>query len=291
MPTDPEIAAFIRKVSRANIERDVRHLSTAYPTRHTLSKYHLPCSEWIAARLRQMGLSSVGFHEYEREGKRLRNVVAEKPTALTGSKKPPKTVIACAHFDSRMERVRDSEARAPGANDNATGVAILFEAARLLQSVPLPDTIRFVFFSGEEQGLWGSTAYASDPKSSGQGGIRFVFNIDQVGYPPPDRAIFVDRDQGGVAQNNAMSASLVASVQRLARDVVRVPTRIDPAEGSDYIPFEQKGLAIVGLYEAGKNYPQYHKTTDTADKVDFAYVTDVARLTAASLFALARNPG
>lgn len=291
MPTDAEIAALVRKVSSTNIKRDVKHLSTAYPTRHTLGKYLLPCSEWLSLRLKQSGLRNVGFHEYTQSGKRLRNVVAEKATSLSGWTKPPKTVIVCAHFDSRMERLNDSEARAPGANDNATGVAVLLEAARILSPIALPDTLRFILFSGEEQGLWGSAAYVQNLPGVGPGSIRFVFNIDQIGYPPPNRAIFVDRDEGNAHRDNdAASASLVQQIQTLARRVVKVPTDVDPAYGSDYIPFEQKGYAIVGLYEAGKDYPHYHKTTDTFEQVDFTYVTDMARLTVASLFALARNP-
>lgn len=283
-----QTAALLGRVSRANVERDVRHLSTTYPTRHTLGAHHNACADWLAARFRAAGWRDVRFHTYARGNKTLKNVVAAKPTASQASSKPIKTTLVCAHFDSRMEDLGDAEARAPGANDNASGVAVLLEMARLLANVPITDNLRFVLFSGEEQGLWGSEAYAADPKNHAN--LRFVLNLDQIGYPPKDRAVFVDRDESGRPDNNAASAHLVARVRELARTRVNVPTRVDPAYGSDYIPFEARGVPIVGLYEAGKNYPHYHRPTDTVDKVDFAYVGDMARLALATVLVLARNP-
>jgi Zn-dependent M28 family amino/carboxypeptidase len=274
MPT-PDFS-LIKQVQRTNIERDVKFLATQWPNRHTLGPYLIPASEYLEKRMREMGYKDVSFFAYKMSGKDLRNVVTHKP----GTSKTAKMVFLGAHFDSRQANIGDPNAPAPGANDNATGVAVLLEVARLLAPLPLVSPLRIFFFSGEEQDLWGSAAYAkqSDPSK-----VKLVFNVDQIGYPPKDRAIFVDEDRGGSPSNNAASKKLVARVQELAKTVVKVPTRVDPAYGSDYIPFEQRGIPIVGLYEAGTDYPDYHKSTDTPDKVDFAYVTDFARLTLASI--------
>src|SRR5262249_53707633 len=134
--------------------RDVKYLSTAFPTRHTLGRYADAAADWIARRLRENNVGDVRFHEYDRAGRRLRNVVGTKRGRTSRS------IIACAHYDSRMQRLEDAVAPAPGANDNATGVAALLEIARVLAPLSLSDSVRFVFFSGEEQGLWGSQAYA-----------------------------------------------------------------------------------------------------------------------------------
>jgi Predicted aminopeptidases len=278
MPDRKPDFSLLKQVSRANLERDVKHLSTAYPTRHTLGRYLDACADWLADRMRSLGYRDVSFHTYEKAGKRLRNVVTNKEG------RGKRTILVSAHYDSRMQNLRDAESRAPGANDNATGVAAALEVARLLRPVPLSDSLRFVFFSGEEQGLWGSYAYAPQVKREGLD-LRFVFNLDQIGYPPQDRALYVDRDEGGHPSNNAASDALVKRVQELARTVIKVPTRVDPAYGSDYVPFEELGYTIVGLYEAGKDYPAYHRSTDTADKVDFAYVADMTRLCLATLLA------
>lgn len=277
MQTDPRrIAAALQQISRANIERDVKHLSTAYPSRHTLSKNMPAVSEWLAGRMREVGLKNVRFHEFAYRGGRPRNIIGEKPG------KGLKTILIGAHYDSRQENMNNPEGPAPGANDNGTGVAVSLEVARVLGPLKLTDNLRFVLFSGEEQGLLGSTAYAPVVKAENTD-MRFVFNLDQIGFPPPDRAIYVDRDEGGKADNNAASAALVERIQTLAKDIVKVPTRVDPAYGSDYLPFEAQGYTIVGLYEAGKDYPEYHSTKDTFDRVDFAYVFDMARLSVATL--------
>ncbi len=273
---DSRLSDIAAQISRANIERDVKHLSTAYPTRHTFSKFAPAIGEWLTKRLKENGVVKTSFYEFERSGKRLRNIVGEMPG------QGPKTILACAHYDSRQENMRDPEALAPGANDNGTGTAVLLEVARILAKRKWTDNFRFVFFTGEEEGLWGSNAYARAVKEKNLD-LRFVFNIDQIGYPPPDRALFVDRDEGGKRENNEASAALVERIEELARTVVKVPTRVDPADGSDYMPFEEQGYVIVGLYEAGKDYPQYHSSKDTFDRVDFAYVHDMARLAVVTL--------
>jgi aminopeptidase YwaD len=273
VPTDYSL---LKQVSRTNLERDVTALATRWQSRHTLTRNHNAITEWLQRRFIESGYPSATFFPYTQGSRTLRNVLAERQGT-----KPAKTTILCAHFDSRQERMGDPEAPAPGANDNATGVAVVLEIARLLAKTPTGDTIRFLLFSGEEQAYWGSAAYARVVKH--RTNLRFVFNLDQIGYPPPDRAIFVDRDEGGRLENNAASAALVTRIQHLARTVVKVPTRVDPTYGSDYLSFEAYGIPIVGLYEAGKDYPHYHQSTDTPDKVDFAYVHDMARLALATL--------
>lgn len=276
--SDSRLKSLIAQVRRENLERDVRYLSTAWGNRHTFGKNILPCANWLTGRFRDSGLRDVARLTYSVGGHSLPNVVATKPGHA------PETIIVCAHFDSRMQNLADSEAPAPGADDNGTGVAVVLELARLLAPLTLGASLRFCLFSGEEQNCLGSTAYVAQVKAE-KAPIRFVFNLDELGYPPPDRAIFVDRDEGRERrENDAAGHALVERIQALARNVVKVPTRVDPAEDSDYDPFEAQGYVIAGLYEAGKNYPAYHTSMDTFEKVDFAYVTDMARLALATVY-------
>ena len=272
--------AILTKISRSNLEQDVKELATRWPTRHTLSKHHLAIVAHLEARFRALGYRPT-HHSYEHSGKQLQNVLAQKSGGSGGA------ILLCAHFDSRQEDLSAPEARAPGANDNATGVAVLFEMARLLKDIPLRVPLRFALFSGEEQNLWGSTAYAAECKKRAEK-LTLVFNLDEVGYPDKAKSLFLDRDEGGVPANNAASAKLVARLEALAKAVVKVPTKIDPVEASDYVPFEQLGYVVTGLYEGESRYPHYHKSTDTPDKVDFVYVTDMARLTLAFLLDYAK---
>ena len=270
----------LQQVSRANLEREVKELATRWPTRHTLSKHHVAIVEHLENRFKALGYVPKR-HAYSNQGRALYNVLAEKPGGSGGA------ILVCAHFDSRQENLRAPEAPAPGANDNATGVAVVFEVARLLKNIPLRHPVRFVLFSGEEQNLWGSTAYASECKAKGEK-LTLIFNLDEVGYPDKAKSLFLDRDEGGQRENNDASAKLVARLEELARTVVKVPTKIDPVEASDYVPFEQHGYVVTGLYEGEYRYPHYHKSTDTPEKVDFGYVTDMARLTLAFLLDYAK---
>jgi Zn-dependent M28 family amino/carboxypeptidase len=272
--------ALLKKISRASLERDVKDLATRWPTRHTLSKHHPAIVAYLSARFKALGYAPT-LHGYTQAGASLRNVLAQK----SGGSGAP--ILVCAHFDSRQEDLGAPEAPAPGANDNATGVAVLFEVARLLKDIPMRVPVRFVLFSGEEQGLWGSTAYAAACKKRGEK-LTLVFNLDEIGYPDKEKHLFLDRDEGGRPENNAASAKLITRLEWLARNVVKVPTRIDPVEASDYEPFEALGYTVLGLYEGEYRYPHYHKSTDTPDKVDFGYVTDMARLTLAFLLDYAK---
>lgn len=267
--------SLLEQVSETNLKRDVIALSTRWPTRHTLSRHHDAIATALTQRFKASGYVP-RYHLYTRSGKSLKNVIADKAGPATPM------ILVCAHFDSRQQQLDQPESPAPGANDNATGVAVLWELARLLQPLKMKHPLRFCLFSGEEQDLWGSTAYAKELHER-KTPIEFVYNLDQVGYPSKKRELFLDRDEGGPKSNNAASAKLVARLETLAQTVVKVPTKIDPVEGSDYVPFEQRGYVVTGLYEGEYRYPHYHKDTDTADKVDFAYVRDMARLSLAFL--------
>ncbi len=267
----------LKQVSRKRLERTVWDLSTKWPSRHTLSRGCDLAANYLSGMLVGAGWRSSTPTYKAPGGKDCYNVVAE-----LGPKNPRSTVIFCAHFDSRQERMNLPDAPAPGADDNATGVAALLEIALLVRKLPLKDRVVIALFSGEEQGFWGSTAFS---KVVQKPPIRFVFNLDQVGYPMQkgEKFLFVDIDQKGRKANNAESARLVARCQELAKTVVNVPTKVDPAENSDYDVFERLGVPIIGLYEGEEHYPNYHKSTDTADKVDYAYLTDMTRLALAFL--------
>ena len=271
--------SLVKQVSRANLERDVRHLSTAWPTRHTFSRHHEAVSAYLRGRL-ATHCTEAHLETYIAQRRKRLNVVGVSSPPTTKLKQS--TVLIGAHFDSRQEDLQNAEASAPGANDNGTGVAALLEVARLWKLYPGRKTDRVVFalFSGEEQGLWGSEAFVAS-RANTVSAIKWVFNLDQIGFPPQagPKFHFLDIDEAGRKNNNGESARLIARLEDLAKNVVKVPTKRDPAEGSDYMPFEQRGVPIVGLYEGEYRYPHYHKSTDTYDKVDFGYVTDMTRLT------------
>lgn len=106
---------------------------------------------------------------------------------LEGNGELPGCYILCAHYDATASHSFPQEALwfcdnpAPGADDNATGVATVLEAARILSGYEFPFDVRFVLFSGEERGLLGSEVYADSAAAAGDT-IYGVLNVDMIGY-------------------------------------------------------------------------------------------------------------
>lgn len=260
-------------VEEARVAESLKAL-TDLPTRHTLSPQAESAAAWIEGRLRSFGLEVDRF-AFEFGGRTCHNVVATKG----GAGSPDEFILIGAHYDSRMERIGDSGAPAPGADDNASGVAALLEVARVLAAVPTDRSIRFVAFSGEEQGLVGSRAYAARCRADGLK-IAAMINLDMVGHPidPGRRRVVVEHDPGlRTPDNDAGSRSWADRLLRAARRT-RLEAVEGPIYGSDYIPFEAIGVPCVGLYDGADGQPFYHTGDDSPAVVDPAYCAEVARL-------------
>nr|WP_315028122.1 M28 family peptidase [uncultured Chryseobacterium sp.] len=196
----------------------------------------------------------------------------------TGNLYPNKFVIICGHFDT---------INGPGVNDNGSGTSIILEAARILKDVPTEYSIKFIHFSGEEQGLIGSTHYVNNVAY--QGGVRkldikLVFNLDQVGGVKGNNnnTVYCDEDQGGVSSNNAASVAVTQQLRNCTALYSPLLTEVDPAERTDYIPFEQKGEVITGFFERiESSYP--HTSKDTFANVDPIYVYNIGKASVGAL--------
>ncbi|MGY1761584.1 M28 family metallopeptidase [Geodermatophilus sp. SYSU D00779] len=251
----------------------------ALPTRHTFSPHIHQAADLIAAAFTAAGHDEVVKLPWIRDGHTADNVVCTKP----GTNGDGRIVILCAHYDCRMESRDNSSARAPGADDNASGVAAILEVARLLHGVDLTETVQFVAFSGEEQGLWGSSAYADALQAAGVDVHRMI-NLDMVGRPPEDGSVVVEFDMGNlVAANDAASRAFGAVMTQAAADYTDLPIKQGPIYFSDYMPFEAKGHVVIGAYE-GVGNPHYHATSDTPDTLDYDnYLTGITRFTLATV--------
>ncbi len=190
----------------------------------------------------------------------------------TGTLYPNKYVIVCGHFDSL---------NGPGVNDNGSGTSIILEAARILRDVPTEYSIKFIHFSGEEQGLLGSKHYANTVAYQGNTRVldtRLVFNLDQVGgvMGNLNNTVYCDQDLGGVSSNNAASATVTQELRNCTALYSPLQTAVDPAESTDYIPFEQKGEVITGFFERKRSsYP--HTSDDTFDNTDPVYIYNIGK--------------
>ncbi|WP_317206564.1 M28 family peptidase [Chryseobacterium sp. Leaf313] len=196
----------------------------------------------------------------------------------TGTVYPNIYVIICGHYDT---------INSPGVSDNGSGTSILLEAARILKDVPTEYSIKFIHFSGEEQGLLGSNHYVNNVVFNNnvrQLTLKVVFNIDQVGgkIGNPNTTITCESDQSGQTGNNAASLAMTQQLANCTTLYSPLLVNMSNAFASDYVPFENKGDIITGFYETPVSGNQ-HTPNDTFANVDPVYVFKVGKAAVGAL--------
>ena len=171
---DLQIKKVIEKVSTQNLQAAITHLQS-YGNRTTYEKQR-EAALWVHEEFKKLGLKN-DLHEYEFDGKKWPNVIAK----IVSNSRPDEIVMLICHIDSVSDT---SETIAPGADDNASGVAVLLETARILKETSLERSVFFVVFTNEEHCREGSRSYANLAKASGLN-IKAVINLDILGYNQP----------------------------------------------------------------------------------------------------------
>lgn len=281
-PPVPEITAAVARIEPARIEADVRKLCS-FPSRHSRSAGADQAAQWIRERFLAIGYpeADVQFHEFPMGGRTCRNVVATRK----GEGDSPPIIVIGAHFDSRSADIDRPDAPAPGADDNASGTAGLLELARVARDLPTRWTLTFVAFSGEEQGLFGSNAFARHALDNHLP-IALMMNMDMIGHPmdAARRTITIERDKGNRrTDNDAVSQRFADAMTRAARTYTRLLPVPGPLYGSDYMGFEELGYPCVGLFDGADKAPFYHAETDLPDVVDSRYVAEALRIVLATV--------
>jgi len=214
-----------------------------------------------------------------------RNVIAVLPGANPAFAN--EAVIVSAHYDHLGRngpgvRVAEIGQVHPGADDNASGVAVLLELARTLAAAGAPPrTIVFVAFSAEESGLQGSKYYVANPIPVPLAGIRSVLNFDTVG-------------RLGSGEVNVLATGTASEWPHVFRGITfstGIPTKSIPgaSQSSDQQSFIDRGIPGVQLFTGA--HLDYHRVTDTADKIDVAGLVKVATVAREAVDYLAQRPG
>ena len=196
-----------------------------------------------------------------------KNLVVTK----VGTLYPNTFIILCGHYDTINGK---------GTNDNGSGVVSIFEVARLLRNIPTEYSIKFINFSGEEDGLIGSQHFvstvvnATNPKMD----IRLVFNIDEVGgrSDMTNDTITCERDTGSPTTNNASSNLMTNELINCVELYSPLNTFLSYAYASDYLPFEDNNEVITGFFEKNET-PYRHTANDLLINMDPVYVFNVAK--------------
>jgi hypothetical protein len=217
--------------------------------------------------------------------------------------------IVSGHFDSRPSDVMDPKADAPGADDDASGVAVSLESARLLSKAGTNSrgsnraTILFAAVSGEEQGLLGSTHLLEWARQQGYS-IGGMLDDDIVGADPAPGAphrVRLFSGNGDLDDADSPSRELARSIEEIdGRGAIRLVFRQDRyGRGGDHYPFYKAGLPAVRFTEPLENYEHQHQTPRTEHGIEygdfekylnFKFMGDVARDNAEALRQLALAP-
>jgi peptidase M28-like protein len=334
-----ELERILREVDQRRIEATVRKL-VSFGTRHTLSVQDDPARgigaarDWIFAEMSTYAADSGGrltvelqSYVQEPDGGRIpvptkiTNVVA----TLRGTVAPDRVYVITGHYDSRVTDVMNATADAPGADDDASGVAVVMEAARVLAKHGSAATVIFAPVAGEEQGLYGSAHLAQVLKAAGAD-VQAMFTNDIVGSSTADDGTRDPRTirlfTEGVptdetpAEGNIRRAvggendSPARQLGRFVRDVadndatgmgVRVIYRRDRyLRGGDHISFLEQGFPAARFTEPNENYAHQHQDVrvengvqfgDLVEFCDFAFMARVCRVNVATLWSAANAPG
>lgn len=216
---------------------------------------HEQTREWIRAELEHAGWV-VEIQQTERMGHPIHNIIAKR------SAKAPQIILG-AHYDTRMYADQDpapgmQAMPVPGANDGASGVAVLLEIARTLSEDSVP--LWLVFFDAEDNGniegwdwILGSRAFAEEIEVQ----PRAVVIVDMIG--DADLNIFLEKNSNKEIRAEIWSAA--ASLGYADKFINQEKfSMLD-----DHIPFLEKGIPAVNIIDF--DYPYWHTTQDTADKV------------------------
>lgn len=321
------------KVSEARLRNDVLR-QVSFGTRHTLSSQDDPkrgigaARRWAEAELRKTGDACGGCLEIVLPERMVTGERVPVPTRLVnvvaiqrGSERPNEVVIVQGHIDSRVSDPLNATADAPGANDNASGTALVLEAARVLSKRKFPATIVYAVLSGEEQGLLGGKLLADYAKEQGWT-VKAVLNNDIVGgsrgsdgvvenmhvrvfsegprADADDKLRAAARRMGG--ENDSPSRNLSRFVAGLDSGalMVREVWRSDRmGRGGDHLPFLEAGYPAIRFSVAIEDYEHQHQDVrtengvrfgDTVDEMDFAYLAKVTALNIRALDRLANAP-
>lgn len=237
---------------------------------------------WLKNKYLSFGYkeSEITKDSFTYNGQSTSNIIVTKQ----GTKFPNTYVIICGHYDT---------VTGPGTNDNGSGVSVILEIARLLKNIPTDYSIRFINFSGEEQGLLGSAHYVSNvvnatsPKMS----IRVVLNIDEVGGVKGkiNDTVTCERDESNnPVSNNTASNSYTQQLINCVKLYSPLKTNLSYAYSSDYMPFQANGEIITGLFEYNET-PYAHTANDKYINLDPVYIYNIAKAAtgAAQHFAVA----
>ena len=323
---DPVISDALAQVSIDSVRTYIDEL-VSFHTRHTLSSQTDPerglgaaiaylerrCGRWAqdAPAGRPKPAIERVYYTAGQNGGRYDRVVSipELMITLPGTE-GTRELILMAHVDTRVLNVMDSTAFAPGADDDGSGVACLLEAVRILSQIPLKQTVKCLFVSGEEQGLDGSRHFAG--KASAEGWpIQAVLSNDMIGnsrasgtelHEDHKVRIFSESRNGEDTDSRQLARYIkeTAGIYVPDQEVILNYRSDRYGRGGDQRYFQREGFTAVRVCEYCEDYERTHQDVRTEDGVDygdlakyvdFPYLVRNIKVNLAAVMSLAQAPG
>ncbi len=332
-----QLEAIATAPKAANIERTIRKL-VSFGTRHTLSETKSSsrgigaARRWIESEFRELSRQCGGCLKVYTQKQTIKNEkripmateVVNVIAVQKGTTDPSRYVIMSGDIDSRVSDVMDSKSDAPGANDNASGVAGVLESARILSKYKFNGSIVYAALSGEEQGLFGGKIMAHEAKSQGWR-IKAVLNNDMIGNIEGINGVInnttarifaegtrADETPEEATRRRFYGGEVDSATRNLGRYIdniadVYIPNldtmliyRLDRfGRGGHHKPFNDLGFPAVRIMETNENYHRQHqdlrtenglKFGDTIEGISFPYAAKLTALNATVLASLSWAP-
>ncbi|WP_199099320.1 M20/M25/M40 family metallo-hydrolase [Dyella sp. ASV21] len=332
----PSLQALATAPSEAELHATIEKL-VSFGTRHTLSDTQSDtrgigaARRWVKSQFQAIAKQCGGCIDVVTPSQTFTGKRMPQPTEVMdvvaikrGKGDPKRVIVMTGHLDSRVTDVMNATSDAPGANDDASGVAALMEAARILSKQDNDATLVFAALSGEEQGLYGGKVLADYAtaqgwqvqadlnndivgNSRGQNGVRDnttvrIFSEGTKTNETPEQAKYRAYHGGEV---DSPSRNIARYMERIANAYlpdlrVRMVYRTDRySRGGDQVPFLEAGYPAVRVSEGHEDYTHQHQDLrtengtvygDTIDGVDFRYLARVTALNTVTMAALSRAP-
>ncbi len=332
----PLLHEVVAEVEAERMRADVAAL-VGFGTRHTMSETASEtrgigaARRWTEREFRRISAECGGCLEIALPADTVTGPRIPTPTEIVnvvaiqrGTTDPNRVIVISGHIDSRVSDVMNFTDDAPGANDDASGVAAVLEAARVMSKHRFDATLVYAVLSGEEQGLFGGRILADYARaqgwvveanlnndivgnSEGQSGVRDttrvrVFSEGTKTVETEEQEARRRYNGGEVDSSSRNLARYIDGVadRYLANFDVDMIYRTDRfGRGGDQVEMLRAGFPAVRISEGAENYDHQHQDLrtengivygDTIDEMDFDYLAQVARLNIATMAALANAP-
>lgn len=337
---DPRIKEMVNEISPVNLKSTIEKL-VSFETRHSLSNTRDAnrgigaARNWVENEFKKYAAASNGRLTVNQDtftvfpdGKRVNReaVMANVMATLKGTDPTDdRVLIISGHLDSRNTDIMDSVKAAPGANDDAAGVALVMEMARVLSKKEFSCTIIFVAVQGEEQGLLGAKHLSKKAKKENWNVHAMITNdisgnsyssetglhdntrlrVFSEGVPVAETKEEEQLRKETFSENDGRARQFARYIKEQGEryvdqyEVVMIYRNDRFLRGGDHIPFSQEGYTAVRITEMNENYDQQHQDVrvekevaygDLEKHIDYEYLRKNAGVNLSAIACLAASP-